>query len=315
MTQHQINTALTSTIEFSDEKRMYDESCKRILSQKEILAPIMKECVWEYKDIDIKEIAEKYIEGTPVIGSLQVFGGEKIRGLPTEAINENEGKVFYDIRYKTLVPNGDDFIELIINLEAQNKYHTGYSLVKRGEFYSCQRISSQYGTEFDAMDYDKIKKVYSIWICRNVPKYLENTITRYDMSETNLVGNVKEQKENYDIMSVVMIYLGSVKEEQSSNLLNLLNNVLSEEISAQEKLKILEEQHGIKRTKTIESEVQHMCNLSNGIEEKGIQKGREREKVEVAKKLIARNVSVEDITDLTGLPVEVIRNLTLNNEN
>ena len=46
-----------------------DSSCKRLLSEKIILAWIMKSCLEEYKDVDVNEIAEKYIEGTPEIGS------------------------------------------------------------------------------------------------------------------------------------------------------------------------------------------------------------------------------------------------------
>ena len=66
-------------------------------------------------------------------------------------------------------------------------------------------ISSQYGTEFTETQYEKIRKVYSIWICPNPPKKRENTITRYCVQEENLVGQVLEQKENYDLLTVVMI--------------------------------------------------------------------------------------------------------------
>ena len=42
-----------------------DESCKRLLADKQILARIMHYCVDEFKGIDPKEIAKRYIEGTP----------------------------------------------------------------------------------------------------------------------------------------------------------------------------------------------------------------------------------------------------------
>lgn len=69
-------------------------------------------------------------------------------------------------------------------------------------------ISAQYGTEFMDAHYEKIKKVYSIWICMNPPKNRENSITSYVISEKNLIGNVKEKKSNYDLMTAVMICLG-----------------------------------------------------------------------------------------------------------
>ena len=49
-----------------------DNSCKRLLSEKIILAWIMKSCLEEYKDVDVNEIAEKYIEGTPVPESIVI---------------------------------------------------------------------------------------------------------------------------------------------------------------------------------------------------------------------------------------------------
>ena len=42
----------------------YDEACKQVLANKMILAWILKACVREYSDCDIKEIADKYIEGS-----------------------------------------------------------------------------------------------------------------------------------------------------------------------------------------------------------------------------------------------------------
>ena len=40
-----------------------------------------------------------------------------------------------------------------------------------------------------------------------------------------------------------------------------------------EKKEILQDEFDIKMTKTFESEVQDMCNLSEGVEKRGIQKG------------------------------------------
>ena len=49
--------------------------------------------------------------------------------------------------------------------------------------------------------------------------------------------------------------------------------MLSREREVAEKKKILEEGFEIEMTKTLESEVSTMCNLSKGVEEKGIEKG------------------------------------------
>jgi len=40
-----------------------DAACKRLLAIRIILAWIMKSCLEEYRDFDVNEIAEKFIEG------------------------------------------------------------------------------------------------------------------------------------------------------------------------------------------------------------------------------------------------------------
>ncbi len=106
----------------------------------------------------------------------------------------------------------------------------------------------------------------------NPPKNRENSITRYYIAEENLVGSVKERKADYDLMAAVMICLGK-EEDSGTDLLKLLNVLLSTETGSQDKCHILEEDFQIRMTLALESEVSLMCNLSKGVEEKGIQKG------------------------------------------
>ncbi len=49
--------------------------------------------------------------------------------------------------------------------------------------------------------------------------------------------------------------------------------MLSSDREVKEKKEILENDFSIEMTKTLESEVSIMCNLSKGVEEKGIEKG------------------------------------------
>ena len=49
--------------------------------------------------------------------------------------------------------------------------------------------------------------------------------------------------------------------------------LLSSEKEPEEKKKILQDDFEIKMTKTLESEVREVCNLSKGVEERGIEKG------------------------------------------
>ena len=273
------DTTIAKNIRVADEKASYDAACKRLLSEKIILAWIMKNCLEEYRDCDVDEIAEKYIEGTPQVGEVAVAPDESncvsvIQGAGNEDTSLTEGTIFYDIRFLAIAPVSAELIRLIINIEAQNDFYPGYPLIKRGIYYCSRMISAQYGTEFTNSHYENIKKVYSIWICMNPPKSRENSITRYYIAEENLVGSVKERKADYDLMAAVMICLGKER-DSGTDLLKLLNVLLSTETGSQDKCQILEEDFHIRMTQTLESEVSLMCNLSKGVEEKGIEKGRQ----------------------------------------
>ena len=274
-------TTLAKNIHAASENAQYDAACKRVLSDKYVLAWIMKSCLNEYQQCTIEEIAEKYIEGQPSVDSIPVNPDETnpvIHGLNNEDKTITEGTVVYDIRFSAYAPGTGELIRLIINVEAHQSFSVGYPLLKRAVYYCSRMISSQYGSEFTETHYEKIRKVYSIWICPNPPKKRENTITRYCVQEENLVGQVLEQKENYDLLTVVMICLGlgHAGDDNYRGILKLLGVLLSSEKEAEEKKKILQEDFDIAMTKTLESEVSAMCNLSKGVEERGIAIGLER---------------------------------------
>ena len=275
-----LENTLAKHITAAGESAAYDSACKRLLANKIILAWIMKSCLEEYRECDVKEIAEKYIEGTPQIAQEpvnpdEIVGNEQIQGMNTEDSTIHEGTITYDIRFQALVPGTDDMVSLFINIEAQSNFYPGYPIIKRAIYYCSRMISSQYGTEFTAPKYDKIKKVCSIWLCKNPPEKRKNTINRYSITEEKLVGNATEAVENYDLLSAVMLCMSGESENADSGILKLLEVLLSSEREADEKKKILQEEFSIEMDRTFESEVQLMCNLSKGVEEKGRREGRQ----------------------------------------
>ena len=261
-------------------KALYDAACKNVLSEKGIVAHILKTCVEEYKDSTIEEIIQ-CIQGKPEIDKILVQDASlptRIGGEQTEDASDKEGTIFYDIRFTATVPSSDDeTIELIINLEAQNDFHPGYPLLKRGVYYCSRMISSQYGTVFVQSDYSKIKKVYSIWICTNPSQKMEYTITRYNMTEENIEGGAKAEKKDYDLLDVVMVCLGQKKYNELTGLLSMLNLVLKDNyLSSADKREKLAKEFHVEITPELEKGVSEMCNLSAGIERQGIEKGLEQ---------------------------------------
>ncbi len=118
-----IETTIAQGLHTTDDSAGYDAACKRVLSEKAILARIKKACLDEYKDCDVNEIAEKYIEGQPQVSAVPVLpgeGGTIISGMDTEDKSVREGTVTYDIRFRAIVPSSGEIIGLIVNVEAQN---------------------------------------------------------------------------------------------------------------------------------------------------------------------------------------------------
>lgn len=173
----------------------------------------------EYKDCSIRDIADHYIEGIPEISQREVHRDEapasdpgKIRGENTEDKAVNEGIVRYDIMFRAILPQGQEKIELIINIEAQKDFYPGYPLIKRGIYYGCRMISSQYGTIFTNSHYEKIQKVYSIWICFNPPEKRKNSINIYSVKEKILeneygITMTYEEKEEVEKMCNLSEYV------------------------------------------------------------------------------------------------------------
>ncbi len=296
---------LAKNITVAGEKAAYDAACKRLLANKSILAWIMKSCLEEYRDIDVREIASRYIEGEPQIAESAVNpdekpggDGEQIKGAGTEDSSINEGTITYDIRFYAALPRSGEIIRLIINVEAQNDFYPGYPIIKRGLYYCSRLISSQYGVEFTDSHYEKIKKVYSIWVCANPPKYRRNTVTRYRIREENLIGEAKEKEENYDLLTAIMICLGNSEDNRYRGILRLLDVLLSSEKKPEEKKRILREDFGIEMTRVLESEVEAVCNLSDGVEARGIEKGMKEGIKEGIKEGVL--VSITNLMDTMG---------------
>lgn len=284
---------LAQILSQTEKEAKYDEAAKKLLANKIVLAHILKGCVAEYEKCSIEDIAEKYIEGEPEISAVGVHkdaGNQsvpltiqreaitQIKGITTEDSSQTEGTVYYDVCFWALAPGVKDRkeIRLIINVEAQNRFRSEYPLIKRGIYYGCRMISSQYGTVFTNADYQKIQKVYSIWICTNPPKEFRNTITRYSIQPENLVGNRGENLQDYDLLSVIMVCLGEDEEVSSSQVLDFLKVLFSDNKTAKEKKQILKEEYDVPMTEQFESEVREMCNLSEGIMEKGLERGEEK---------------------------------------
>lgn len=112
-----------------------------------------------------------------------------------------------------------------------------------------------------------------------------------------------EKKENYDLLTTIMICLGHSGDDKYTGLLKLLDVLLSTEKEPEDKKKILQEDFHIRMTKKLESEVSELCNLSQGIFEKGEAKG----EAKIIKNMYEKGFSLEQIAFAADKNIEEVR--------
>lgn len=272
------NTHLAHGIEKTEYEAKYDENVKALLSDKQVLARIAKYRTEEFKDYEILDIME-CIEGEPEISIISVYPGKKrkdsIIGMNTESKEAGEGEATFDVRFYMLT-KGKERIKIIVNVEAQKKYYQKYHFEPRAIFYCARMLSEQLDREFTTENYDELKKVYSIWIFFEAPERDSDTITEYYIDKKDVYGKpVKSWK--YDYISISFIRLSTGKKWNSKNtLINMLDTLFSENLDAESKKKILENEHQMEMTRELEGGIDVMCNVSLGIRERALAEGIEQ---------------------------------------
>ena len=81
---------------------------------------------------------------------------------------------------------------------------------------------------------------------------------------------VELEKGNIDLMQAVIVNMGDANAPVKNQILRLMNVLLSDTTGTKEKKRIMEDEFHIAMSKELESEVQNMCDLSQGIYEKGV---------------------------------------------
>ena len=299
-------TELRQTLTKTEKEAQYDAAAKCLLGEKVILAHILIRTIDEFKGMTADEVV-LLIEGEPYIGQVPVepgatnrkieYGSTRITGMNTENAEMNEGTTFFDIIFYVRMRNGRS--KIIINVEAQRKEPDKYRIINRAIFYVGRMISSQKEREFTGMNYDDIEPVYSIWICMNMQ---ENSMCHIHLVQDDLI-DAKQWKGDLDIPNIIMIGLGKEIPEQDEKyeLHRLLGTLLSEKLSAEEKLQRVSTEYDIPvKGNNVEKEVSIMCNLSQGIKEESEAKGEEKARTEIVLNMHKKGYSLDQIVEITN---------------
>ena len=297
---------------------VYDENALKLLKQKIVLAYILSYTVKEFYTMDIDSIA-RCIEGEPEIHKTAVdelgqdisdFVTPMISGKDPNRKSRQEGNVLFDILFDVLVPDRNETIKLIINIEAQNEIQNlKYDIVTRGIYYVARSISAQKNIEFVNSNYQDIKKVYSIWICINCNSDVENTITEYSIDKKELVGHYARE-DYYDLLSVIQICLSKDvvdAADDSERLLRLLETFFSSNMSIEERKDIIVNDFSIPYSNDIERSVDAMCNASQGIKNEAMRQGVEKGKIEgKIEAYMDMGLTADDISRKMGISKDTV---------
>lgn len=169
-------------------------------------------------------------------------------------------------------------------------------------------ISSQKERDFSNSNYNDIKRVYSIWVCMNMP---ENSLEHIHLVKESIV-NSHEWKGKMDLVNIVMIGLAEElpEYEEKYELHRLLGALLSQDLTVNEKLNIIGNEYAIPIEKDFREDVGIMCNLSQKIKETGIEMG----KREMIMKMYNKGYTAAQIADVAEMDEKQIKEIIKNAE-
>ena len=307
----EIRTHLGNAIEAIDSlKARYDKNVKELLADIQVLSRIVKHTVTEVESLSIQEIMDCIDRSSIRVGVVPVEPGltnmGKVESIQTEDAIPNEDYITYDIRFVLAAAAME--LEIIINVEAQRSMshsRLGYHLENRIVFYLARLISSQKGINFAKSGYDNIKKVYSIWICMDADR-TSDSISRISLKADTLFGKPCGFPKLDKMCGMVIRIRNNNVAESKNKLIAMLEDVLSSEDSDVKKHK-LEDKYDMKMTTELEGRINGMCNLSDVVEERGIEQGMERGIKQGMERGIKRGITglVEVLREM-GTPSEVI---------
>ena len=225
---------------------------------------------------------------------------QRIRGFNTENSEINEGMIRFDIVFYVRLPFGNVHIkdnvrltenetnhkltQIIVNVEAQKDEPAAYKILNRSIFYVSRLVSSQKERDFVNSNYDDIKQVYSIWICMNMKC---NSMSHIHLTKDEMLEPY-EWKGNINLLNIILI--GITDElpvhDERYELHRLIGALLSSSIELDEKLEIMEKEYNLPLNSDFRRDVNVMCNLSDGIEEKAAEKATEKTTREINEKVI-----------------------------
>ena len=255
-----------------------DRACKELYKNKEVLAIILKGVAREFENYSYREIGRSWIS---------------LRRTPPP-------------RWR-MCRRG---------IAAQKTYRPGYPIEKRGIYYLARELSAQLSMVTENTDYGCLEKCYSIWICRDdVPQEERFSISFIELSNTLNHGKCHPQREDYDLLTLVVIRLGDTEfrelEEEGvpterNNMMEFLHAIMYPHTKGF--LTTVKKYIDFSENEELWREGDNMIGLGMSIAkeswEEGRKSGLEEGRKEVAFRMFSKDQTPEMVSDIIERPME-----------
>ena len=167
-------------------------------------------------------------------------------------------------------------------------------------FYVSRLVSSQKERDFVKTNYNDIKRVFSIWVCMNMN---ENSMDYVHLTNDRMLGSY-QWKGGLDLLNIILIGIADKLPEHDDKyeLHRLLSTLLSMKLSVAEKLEIIEMEYNILIDDKMREDVNSMCNLSQGI----LEKGEAKRETEIILAMYKNGYTLKQIASVTDKNVEEV---------
>lgn len=157
------------------------------------------------------------------------------------------------------------------------------------------------------MNYGDIRQVFSIWICMNMEC---NSLSHIHLTKDDKL-EAYDWKGNIALLNIVLIGITNdiPKRVEKYELHRLIGTLFSNELNIQEKLDIIEQEYNIPVNKEFREDVNIMCNLSTGIEERAAEKAIEETNEKFIMRMYKKGYTLEQIVDVVEMNIEVVKEI------
>ena len=216
-----------------------------------------------------------------------------------------QGMEQYDESVKQVLAHKIILANILVNIEAQKDEPSSYYIQNRAVFYACRMVSSQKERDFTGMNYNDIKKVYTIWICMNQK---ENSLNYLHLTNEKLMGKTAIEKAG-DLIHIIL--LGLAKNlppyTEENKLHRLLGALFTNELTADEKISIIESEYNIEAKNELRKDVRKVSGLGESLVEsaaeeaweQGLELGGKQREIKFIISMNEKGYTIEQIADVT----------------